>query len=72
MSVPVVVIVHSSQESQALATITWDNAFSEICRVPFHVVDKVHWSQMEIALNMKFSDETGSKLSLENLNYLRE
>lgn len=72
MSVPVVVIVHGSQEPQSLATITWDNAFSNICRVQFYVVNEVNWSQMVTALNMKFSDETGRELTPENLDYLCE
>ena len=29
LSLPVVVIVHGNQEPQALATVTWDNAFAE-------------------------------------------
>jgi signal transducer and activator of transcription 5B len=41
MSLPVVVIVHGNQEPQALATITWDNAFGEWGRRPFHITDKV-------------------------------
>jgi len=41
MSLPVVVIVHGNQEPQALATITWDNAFGEWGRRPFHIPDKV-------------------------------
>ena len=35
LSLPVVVIVHGNQEPQALATITWDNAFAEWGRPPF-------------------------------------
>ena len=41
LSLPVVVIVHGNQEPQALATITWDNAFAEWGRPPFRVPDKV-------------------------------
>lgn len=41
LSLPVVVIVHGNQEPHALATITWDNAFSEPTRIPFVVPDKV-------------------------------
>lgn len=72
MSLPVVVIVHGNQEPQSWATITWDNAFSEISRVPFHVVDKVNWSHMVNALNMKFTCQTGRGLTAENLYYLCE
>ena len=46
-SLPVVVIVHGNQEPQALATVTWDNAFAEWGRRPFHVPDKVTWGQVQ-------------------------
>lgn len=72
MSLPVVVIVHGNQEPQSWATITWDNAFSEICRSPFQVVDRVIWSRMAEALNTKFMSQTGRGLTEENLMYLCE
>ena len=46
LSTPVVVIVHGNQEPQALATVTWDNAFAESMRSPFVVTDKVTWGQV--------------------------
>jgi signal transducer and activator of transcription 5B len=52
LSLPVVVIVHGNQEPQALATITWDNAFGGGGRLPFRVPDKVPWAKMAEALNM--------------------
>lgn len=70
MSLPVVVIVHGNQEPQSWATITWDNAFSEVSRIPFTVVDRVPWSRMASALNMKFFSQTGRSLTNENLYYL--
>lgn len=70
MSLPVVVIVHGNQEPQSWATITWDNAFSEVSRIPFSVVDRVPWSRMASALNMKFYSQTGRSLTNENLYYL--
>lgn len=70
MSLPVVVIVHGNQEPQSWATITWDNAFSEISRIPFNVVDRVPWSKMAKALNMKFYSQTGRSLTNDNLYYL--
>lgn len=70
MSLPVVVIVHGNQEPQSWATITWDNAFSEISRIPFHVVDRVNWSRMAAALNTKFTCQTGRGLTHDNLYYL--
>lgn len=70
MSLPVVVIVHGNQEPQSWATITWDNAFSEISRTPFSVVDRVPWSRMAQMLNTKFICQTGRGLTNENLYYL--
>uniref|UniRef100_UPI00398F1A89 signal transducer and activator of transcription 5B-like isoform X2 n=1 Tax=Pristiophorus japonicus TaxID=55135 RepID=UPI00398F1A89 len=57
LSLPIVVIVHGSQDNNATATILWDNAFSEIGRLPFHVPDRVSWSQMCDTLTMKFMAE---------------
>ncbi|KAG4070406.1 hypothetical protein HA402_006548 [Bradysia odoriphaga] len=71
-SLPIVVIVHTDQEPQSWATITWQNAFSEFNRVPSQMVDKVTWSQMAYALNMKFSCQTGRRLTVESLAFLRE
>jgi len=72
LSLPVVVIVHGNQEPQALATITWDNAFAEWGRPPFRVPDKVSWAKMASALNMKWTSACGTNKSLteENLYYL--
>jgi len=72
LSLPVVVIVHGNQEPQALATITWDNAFAEWGRPPFRVPDKVPWPKMAEALNMKWQSQcsTARSLTPENLYYL--
>lgn len=72
LSLPVVVIVHGNQEPQALATITWDNAFAEWGRPPFRVPEKVPWSKMAEALNMKWMSQcsTSRPLTQENLYYL--
>ncbi|KAI8130440.1 signal transducer and transcription activator isoform X1 [Lucilia cuprina] len=72
ISLPVVVIVHGNQEPQSWATITWDNAFSDIVREPFQVPERVAWSQLAIALNTKFESSTGRALTEENLNFLHE
>ncbi|XP_038642507.1 signal transducer and activator of transcription 5B-like isoform X2 [Scyliorhinus canicula] len=63
-SLPIVVIVHGSQDNNATATILWDNAFSEIDRLPFHVPDRVSWPQMCETLNMKFMAEVQSTQGL--------
>jgi len=68
LSLPVVVIVHGNQEPQALATITWDNAFAEWGRPPFRVPDKVSWAKMAEALNMKWTSQCGTNRSLTNDN----
>ncbi|XP_037955959.1 signal transducer and transcription activator isoform X2 [Teleopsis dalmanni] len=72
LSLPVVVIVHGNQEPQSWATITWDNAFSEIMREPFQVPERVSWSQLSLALNTKFTSATGRSLTEDNLNFLYE
>uniref|UniRef100_A0A7D9NLR1 Signal transducer and activator of transcription n=1 Tax=Xenopus tropicalis TaxID=8364 RepID=A0A7D9NLR1_XENTR len=74
LSLPVVVIVHGSQDNNATATVLWDNAFAEPGRVPFVVPDKVVWPQLCDALNMKFKAEVQSNrgLSDENLVFLAQ
>lgn len=69
LSLPVVVIVHGNQEPQALATITWDNAFAEWGRRPFVVPDKVSWIQMADALNMKWTSACGTNRGLTEENF---
>ena len=72
LSLPVVVTVHGNQEPQALATITWDNAFSEWGRLPFQVPDRVSWPRLAETLNMKWSSQCsqGRGLSSHNLHCL--
>ena len=72
LSLPVVVIVHGNQEPQALATITWDNAFAEWGRAPFRVPEKVSWARMASALNMKWTSQCGTTRNLteDNIYYL--
>lgn len=55
-----------------LGTITWDNAFSQICREPFQVADKVSWPHFARALNMNFTSETEKRLTPTCLQYLYE
>jgi len=69
LSLPVVVIVHGNQEPQALATITWDNAFAEWGRRPFVVPDKVSWLQMAETLNMKWTHACSSNRGLTEENF---
>nr|XP_006814943.1 PREDICTED: signal transducer and activator of transcription 5B isoform X3 [Saccoglossus kowalevskii] len=70
LSLPVVVIVHGNQESNASATILWDNSFAEPGRIPFIVQEKVHWTRLSQALNRKFSQACGRQLTPQNLKYL--
>uniref|UniRef100_A0AAG5D3Y4 Signal transducer and activator of transcription n=1 Tax=Anopheles atroparvus TaxID=41427 RepID=A0AAG5D3Y4_ANOAO len=72
ISLPVVVIVHGNQESQSWATITWDNTFAAMNRVPFHVPDKVCWNMLTGMLNLKFLAMTGTSLTAEHMHYLSE
>uniref|UniRef100_H2ZZY7 Signal transducer and activator of transcription n=1 Tax=Latimeria chalumnae TaxID=7897 RepID=H2ZZY7_LATCH len=70
LSLPVVVIVHGSQDHNATATVLWDNAFAEPGRVPFMVPDKVLWPQLCEALNMKFKAEVQSNRGLSDENFV--
>ncbi|XP_017480974.1 PREDICTED: signal transducer and transcription activator-like [Rhagoletis zephyria] len=72
LTVPLVVVVHNSQAPQSMATTTWDNAFYIIGREPFQVPDKVHYTKLLEALNMKFASLTGGELTPENLDFLSE
>lgn len=72
LSLPVVVIVHGNQEPQSWATITWDNAFSEIVREPFQVPDRVSWARLADALYTKYLSATGRGPTEENKNFLYE
>lgn len=64
LSLPLVVIVHGNQDNNAKATILWDNAFSEMDRVPFVVVERVPWEKMCETLNLKFMAEVGTNRGL--------
>ncbi|XP_066527253.1 signal transducer and activator of transcription 6 isoform X2 [Hoplias malabaricus] len=68
ISLPVVVIVHGSQENNAVATIIWDCAFSEPNRIPFVVPERVPWSQMCEALSSKFMSEVQTNRGLDGYN----
>ncbi|XP_028347021.1 signal transducer and activator of transcription 6 isoform X3 [Physeter macrocephalus] len=64
LSLPLVVIVHGNQDNNAKATILWDNAFSEMDRVPFVVAERVPWEKMCETLNLKFMAEVGTHRGL--------
>ncbi|XP_066865635.1 signal transducer and activator of transcription 6 isoform X3 [Kogia breviceps] len=64
LSLPLVVIVHGNQDNNAKATILWDNAFSEMDRVPFVVAERVPWEKMCETLNLKFMAEVGTNRGL--------
>ncbi|KAG7257331.1 hypothetical protein CRUP_000806 [Coryphaenoides rupestris] len=68
LSLPVVVIVHGSQDNNATATVLWDNAFAEPGRVPFMVPDTVLWPQLCDALDMKYKAEMHSARGLAEDN----
>ncbi|KAM4737500.1 signal transducer and activator of transcription 6 [Anableps anableps] len=68
ISQPVVIIVHGSQDNNAVATIIWDCAFAEADRVPFVVPDRVTWKMMVETLNVKFCSEVGTNHVLNPLN----
>ncbi|XP_030588734.1 signal transducer and activator of transcription 6 isoform X1 [Archocentrus centrarchus] len=68
ISQPVVVIVHGSQDNNAVATIIWDCAFSERDRIPFVVPERVPWRMMYNTLNSKFTSEVGTQHNLDQYN----
>ncbi|XP_019748270.1 signal transducer and activator of transcription 6 isoform X2 [Hippocampus comes] len=68
ISLPLVVIVHGSQDNNALATIIWDCAFSEPDRVPFVVPERVPWKLMCNTLNSKFTSEVQTHHNLDHYN----
>lgn len=68
ISQPVVIIVHGSQDNNAVATIIWDCAFAEPDRVPFVVPDRVPWKMMVETLNVKFRSEVQTNHELDAFN----
>ncbi|CAG7720574.1 unnamed protein product [Allacma fusca] len=72
LSLPVVVIVHGSQDENAWATIFWDNAFSDSRRLPFAVPESVPWSYLADAINVRFTADTGRSLTASNLQFLAQ
>ncbi|MFT7801018.1 signal transducer and activator of transcription 5B-like [Arapaima gigas] len=68
LSCPIVVIVHGSQDINAMATIVWDCAFSDPDRVPFVVPDRVPWKQMCMTLESKFMSEVQTQRGLDVYN----
>uniref|UniRef100_A0A3Q2Q4D0 Signal transducer and activator of transcription n=1 Tax=Fundulus heteroclitus TaxID=8078 RepID=A0A3Q2Q4D0_FUNHE len=74
ISQPVVVIVHGSQDNNALATIIWDSAFSEPDRLPFVVPDRVPWKMMVETLDNKFclDVQTNHHLNAFNKHFLAQ
>lgn len=74
ITLPVVVIVHGSQDNNAMATIVWDCAFSEPNRIPFVVPERVPWTQMRQTLSRKFMSEVGTNhcLDANNLHFLAQ
>ncbi|KAL8599781.1 hypothetical protein ACOMHN_040491 [Nucella lapillus] len=70
LSLPVVVTVHGNQECNAMATVLWDNAFSEPGRLPFTVPEQVPWPMLGEQLSRKFKQNTGRGLNQDSLDYL--
>lgn len=70
ISLPVVVTVHTSQDADAWATVSWDNAFSEKGRSSFSVPESVPWCKVAEMLNMKIAAATGRGLTDDNVKFL--
>ena len=64
LSLPLVVIVHGNQESNASASILWDNAFSLPGRTLFHVPDKVKWMDLVETLSSKWRRDLNCRFDL--------
>ncbi|KAJ7317658.1 hypothetical protein JRQ81_003820 [Phrynocephalus forsythii] len=69
LSLPIVVIVHGNQDSNAKATILWDNAFATPNRIPFMVAERVSWGDMCETLNQKFMAEVQTTEGLHKEHY---
>jgi hypothetical protein len=70
LSLPVVVIVHVTQQPPAEATIFWDNSFAANDREPFVIPESIPWPRLSEALNCYFHANTGRGLTSPNLDYL--
>ncbi|CAO1363609.1 unnamed protein product [Diamesa tonsa] len=73
ISMPVVVIVHGSQELQAWATIFWENSISRFNNGLVSNVN-VPWYHLSNALSMKFSSSMGFDghyLTQQNIDFLQ-
>lgn len=66
LSMPIVVIVHGSQEPQSQATILWDNAFSTFHRQPFYVESSAMWDILAAAMKMKFCAPSNPSIVVPN------
>lgn len=71
LSLPMVITVHASQESQAWATIMWDSTYKEPSRLPFQIPQKGLWSSLAETLSSKFAAECGLGLTSDHLLFLR-
>lgn len=79
LSLPMVVIVHGNQETQAWSTIFWDNHFTELDRVNFAMPVSVPWCLLKGALNAFFAlkmkgqqGELARQMTDSNLHCLSE
>ena len=72
VSNPIVVIVHGNQHAKAMATIVWDNYFSEPERDPFAVPEVVPWPRMAMALSSHFGICNHALLKDTDLMHLRQ
>ena len=70
LSLPLVVIVHDNQKTNAWATITWDNAFASPQRLPFIVPNTVAWVNVGQMLSRKFAEAVGCHLDSNDLRFL--
>nr|DAA79950.1 TPA_inf: signal transducer and activator of transcription B [Anopheles epiroticus] len=69
-SLPVVVIVHGSQEELACATIIWDNVCAFTPRQSFEVPTLLPWNRLVKIIDNKFRSTAGGALTEDNLEFL--
>ena len=73
LTLPLAVVVHGCHQGQlALATVTWDNAFTDITKRPLQIPEEVTWVRVAEMLDMKWRSHcrTSRGLSEDNIHFL--
>lgn len=70
MSLPVVIIMHRIEESNAWARIMWINAVSKLNISALEEIDRISWSQISQMLKIFFESQSGCRLTDEHIQFL--